>query len=165
MTSTKTPEYLAKMIEFLFADGTQAADWLRDRPARASEAIRHDGYPFGFAKNRWNHRERLGLRIGRRLRHASEAEKWDWVRAHEGVARALDLERLLGSFHRSGDDNFPAAKADMVADNVLRWLDDAGLCVVPKRQNSSDESLPVVTCTVPGIFDTHLQVIVFADAK
>jgi len=155
MATTEASEYLRKLLKFLFGDGTLAAELMSVRGERPSAAIRRHGYPFGYAKNRWNHRDQLSARLGKRLSAASDADKLEWVRIHESVVHALELERILGSFNRGGVDRFPAEQVDRVADNLLLWIDSAGFRCVAKDAASSQEPLPEVPFSQPGVYFDH----------
>ena len=84
---------------------------------------------------------------------------------HEAVARALDWERLLGSFHHpaTGDrdgDCFPLDQVDPVADHLVAWLDHLGYRIVPKEPGAGDDPLPVVEPRFPRVFDLGRAMIV-----
>lgn len=82
----------------------------RTKHLRPSERIHSHGYPFGFAKSQWHLRDQLLEQLRRRIQSLSPEELTGLGEVHEAVVRALDWERLLGSFnHTSGrdEDNFP----------------------------------------------------------
>src|SRR4029078_13377838 len=97
----------------------------------------------------------LGMRS--RLQRATAEDKQGWLSAHDAVARALDLERLLGSFNHSERDNFPIRTIDQVADNMLLWIDEEGFQIVPKITNSVVEPLPDTPFDAPNIFDNETR--------
>lgn len=152
MTTTEVAKYLRDMLEFLFGGTKRATELLSVREERPSEAIRRHGYPFGYAKIQWNRRDRLTARLGDRLSRASEAEKLEWIRIHESVVHALELENILGSFNRSGVDHFPAEQVDRVADNLLLWLDSAGFRCIAKDAASLQEPLPDLPFSQPSAY-------------
>jgi len=164
----RTNAYVERMLRFLFAEGgaegTLGPDGLRlgipdweerTKDLRPSDRAWTHGYPLGFAKTQWRLRDRLGLRLRERARRLGQEDKVALVRAHEAVARALDWERLLGSFNYDNAcdrDHFPLAKLDLVADNLLLWLDHQGFRVVPK-EDADEEPLPEAAWNVPNVFD------------
>lgn len=160
-------KYLESMLKALFESNAAGAmlgpdgvtvgipNWHeRTADQRPSERITTHGYPFGFAKSQWHLRDKLIQRFRIRLKDLGTEQKHDLLRVHEAVARALDTERLLGSFNYDGDDHFPVETIDRVADNLLLWLDHQGYRVVPKEGPADDEPLPEVASSVPTIFDT-----------
>lgn len=124
----------------------------RTKQLRPSERITTHGYPFGFAKSQWQLRDRMLVRYRQRIEGAVEGGQAAWVAAHEAVARALDWERLLGSFNHAGEDHFPVSAVDQVADNLLAWLDHQGFQVAPK-ENGTEEPVPEVESRMPNVFD------------
>ena len=84
--------------------------------------------------------------------------------AHEAVARALDWERLLGSFNHAEEDRFPVAAIDQVARNVLAWLTWQGFALVPTDPVSKD-ALPPVASRLPVVFDNARQLVVLVSAQ
>ncbi len=135
----------------------------RTKDQRPSERIRSHGYPFGFAKSQWHLRQRLLERFRRRVQSSSREGRHELREVHEAVARALDWERMLGSFNHpaAGDgDRFPLDTIDPVADHLGAWLDHQGYRVVPKDPPTGDDPLPTVEPRFPMIFDLQRHMIV-----
>ena len=84
--------------------------------------------------------------------------------AHEAVARALDWERLLGSFNHAGEDRFPVAAIDPVARNLVAWLAYQGFALVPTDPVPED-ALPPVVSRLPVVFDNARQLVVLVAAQ
>lgn len=60
---------------------------------------------------------------------------------------------MLGSFNYAGEDRFPLETVDLVADNLIGWLDHQGFTVVAKALEADDEPLPEVEGNLPSVFD------------
>lgn len=157
--------YVANMLAFLFKhseagedDGPSKLDlppgfWVElTADKRPSNRLKRHGYPFGFAKSQWRLRDRLAARFKQRVPQMAFQERVELLRAHEAVTRALESERLLGSFHHTDGDPFPLDTADLVADNLIAWLDHEGFAVVPKERGE-EEPLPEVDRDLPTVFD------------
>jgi hypothetical protein len=141
LTSRFSPHVL-KSIDFLFGD-TPPEDLLvriqqTDRPL--SCASRH-GYPLGLAKSTWQLRDRITLWFAQRLQTQSRADRIERLLVHEAVVRALQRERILGSFHWAGDDTCPQDTIDQLADNMIHWLRLEGFALV--------ETWPLQTSELP----------------
>ena len=157
--------FVARMLALLFptestepADGSPNLDvypdiWddLDSRTRPGAEAARH-GYPYGLAKSKWMLRDRLGARRSLRMPGLSRRERLDDLRGHEALTRALELERLLGSFHQPDGDSFPLDDSDRVADSLVLWLDHLGFSLVPHGRDQ-DEALPQAESVLPLVFD------------
>lgn len=163
--------YVANMLAFLFKhseagedDGPSKLDlppgfWAEmTADKRPSNRLKRHGYPFGFAKSQWRLRDRLAVRFKQRVPQMAFQERVELVRAHEALTRALESERLLGSFHHTDEDPFPLDTADLVADNLIAWLDHQGFAVVPKERGE-EEPLPEVGRDLPTVFDNATETI------
>jgi hypothetical protein len=137
-----------------------------DLPAdlRPSHRAATSGYPLGFAKSQWLLRDRLLISMQRRSAALSAADQHAAAAAHEAVARALDWERLLGSFNHEGEDRFPVSAIDQVARNLLAWLTHQGFTLVPVDPVPT-ESRPVVASRLPVVFDNARQMVVLVNAQ
>src|SRR5215213_528477 len=95
-----------------------------ERPGdlRPSHRAATSGYPLGFAKSQWVLRDRLLVHILRRSAGLPDGDHDTALSGHDAIARALDWERLLGSFNHASEDRFPVAAIDQVSRNVLAWL-------------------------------------------
>lgn len=122
---------------------------------RSSDYVRTNGYPFGYAKSLWHLRDRLATGFGEQLQFLSSTEKNHLLRVHEAMARALDSERVLGSFNYDNyceRDHFPLQTVDLVADNLITWLDHQGFRIVPKEKGKPETPLPEVERRSPNAF-------------
>lgn len=128
----------------------------RLRPAQ--RAATH-GYPFGFAKSQWRLRDRLLARKQHQSTRLSKSEQVESAASHEAVTRALDWERLLGSFNYAGEDRLPVATIDVVASNLIAWLAYQGFAVVRKNEEQ-EEPLPAVNSRFPLVFDNTRRILV-----
>ncbi len=133
------------------------------RVPRPSEVAANHGYPLGFAKSQWLLRHRLLIRMRRRFAERSVVEIAAATSAHEAMARALDWERLLGSFNHFGEDRFPLSALDIVACDILVWLDYQGFQVV-QGGSARDEPLPNIESRLPTVFDNARRIVVLIDA-
>lgn len=122
------------------------------------------GYPLGFAKSQWQLRDRLLARMRLRADGLTADEHDAEQAAHEALARALDWERLLGSFNHDSEDRFPIAAIDQVARNLLAWLDAQGFALVPKDP-APEEPLPLVASRLPVVFDLERKLVVLVTAQ
>jgi hypothetical protein len=126
------------------------------RPSQRAVTL---GYPFGFAKSQWLLRDRLLVRMWQATNHCDDHESMEAALAHEAVVRALDWERLLGSFNHAGEDRFPVATLDTVACNLLAWLDYQRFWVV-RHGPKPEEPLPMVASRLPMVFDNARKIVV-----
>src|SRR4051812_12978253 len=126
---------------------------------RPSQRAATHGYPLGFAKSQWLLRDRLLVRMQQVARHPEEPEHAEEAAAHEAMVRALDWERLLGSFNHAGENRFPVATLDTVAHNLLAWLDYQGFQVV-RNGPRLEEPLPMVASRLPVVFDNARKIVV-----
>jgi hypothetical protein len=131
---------------------------------RPSQRAASSGYPLGFAKSQWLLRDRLLISMQRSSAGLPASDQDAAVAGHEAVARALDWERLLGSFNHEGEDRFPVAAIDQVARNVLAWLTHQGFALVP-TEPVPKESLPPVASRLPVVFDNARQMVVLVTAQ
>jgi hypothetical protein len=131
---------------------------------RPSERAAGSGYPLGFAKSQWVLRDRLLIHMQRRAAALPAGAQEAAAAIHEAVARALDWERLLGSFNHAGEDRFPVSAIDQVARNVLAWLTYQGFVLHP-TDPAPAESLPVVASRLPVVFDNARQIVVLVTAQ
>src|SRR5215212_1809001 len=115
---------------------------LTDVP-RPSQRAATSGYPLGFAKSQWVLRDRLLDHMLRRSAGRPAGDLDAAVAGHDAIARALDWERLLGSFNHASEDRFPVAAIDQVARNLLAWLAYQGFALV-RTELVPAESLPLV---------------------
>ena len=102
----------------------------RTRHQRFAQKVRTHGYPPGLAKSTRAKRDRLLGELQERLRRTSPAERSIHHAVHEALAWALDAERFLGSFNRSGQSGFRPEHVDEVADHLLVWLAERGCTIV-----------------------------------
>src|SRR5215218_11250882 len=126
---------------------------------RPSERAATSGYPLGFAKSQWLLRDRLLIQMQRRAAARPAGEQEASTAAHEALARALDWERLLGSFNHASEDRFPIATLDTVARNLLAWLDYQRFWVV-RNDPRLEEPLPMVASRLPVVFDNARKIVV-----
>src|ERR687897_695874 len=131
---------------------------------RPSQRAATSGYPLGFAKSQWVLRDRLLVQTQRNSAGRAAAERDRAAVAHEAVARALDWERLLGSFNHADEDRLPLSALDQVARNLLAWLTFQGFALVP-TEPAPVESLPVVASRLPVVFDNARQIVVLVTAQ
>jgi hypothetical protein len=129
---------------------------------RPSQRAATHGYPFGFAKSQWLLRDRLLARMQQSANHRGDHERAEAAAAHEAVLRALDWERLLGSFNHAGEDRFPLTTLDTVTHNLLAWLDYQGFQVV-RNGSKPEEPLPMVVSKLPVAFDIARKIVVLID--
>jgi hypothetical protein len=118
----------------------------------------------GFAKGQWLLRDRLLILMRRRAAGLQAADQVAAAAGHEAVARALDWERLLGSFNHEGEDRFPVAAIDQVARNILAWLSYRGFALVP-TDPVPQELLPVAPSRLPVVFDNARRMVVLVTAQ
>ena len=71
---------------------------------RPSQRAATSGYPLGFAKSQWVLRDRLHVHMQRSSANLPAADQDVAAAAQEAVARALDWERLLGSFNHASEE-------------------------------------------------------------
>jgi hypothetical protein len=131
---------------------------------RPSHRAAIHGYPLGFAKSQWMLRDRLLISMQRRSDALPAADHDAAAAVHEVLVRALDWERLLGSFNYEGEDRFPVAAIDQVARNLLAWLAYQGFDLVP-ADPAPAESLPLVSSRLPVVFDNARQIVVLVTAQ
>ena len=131
---------------------------------RPSHRAATSGYPLGFAKSQWLLRDRLLIQMQRRAAARPAGEQEASTAAHEALARALDWERLLGSFNHASEDRFPISAIDQVARNLLTWLAYQGFAPVPTEPPAA-KSLPVVPSRLPVVFDNARQIVVLVTAQ
>lgn len=140
----------------------------RTKDQRPSERVQTSGYPLGYAKSQWHLRNRLLARLRQRTPHPSDEEEVGNSPVHEAVARALDWERLLGSFNVDNHcdrDHFPLDVVDRVADHLIAWLDWQGFIILPKKTHGEDAPLPEVERQVPNIFDNEKGMVMLFSAR
>ena len=130
-----------------------------DENLRPNQRAATHGYPFGYARSQWLLRDRLRARQQRLSGNRQESESLADAASHEAMARALDWERLLGSFNHAGEDRFPVATIDTVARNVIAWLAYQGYAVVPVDV-PQDAPLPMVDSRFPRVFDNARTIVV-----
>ena len=131
---------------------------------RPSQRAASSGYPLGFAKSQWVLRDRLLIQMWRRAVRLLVGDQDAATAAHDAVARALDCERLLGSFNHEGEDRFPVAAIDQVARNLIAWLTHQGFALVP-TDPVPKEALPLVASRLPVVFDNARQMVVLVTAQ
>jgi hypothetical protein len=126
---------------------------------RPSQRAATNGYPFGFAKSQWLLRDRLlaQMQLLSARKHASE--QMEDAAGHEAIARALDWERLLGSFNHAGEDRFPVTTINAVASNLIAWLSYQGFQVV-RNDEEQEEPLPIAESKFPVVFDNARKILV-----
>jgi hypothetical protein len=143
-------------------DGASEASSNVDRSSasrRPSHQAAGHGYPLGFAKSQWVLRDRLLVRRRHRTTALEGEKHMDVFAVHEAMARALDWERLLGSFNHAGEDRFPLSAIDRVAHNLCAWLDYQGFVIVVNSAEAQ-EPLPMVKSRVPMVFDIARKIVV-----
>lgn len=151
--------YFTTMIEWLFPDAPP-----EDLLVSVQQAIRPNvqaskhGYPLGFAKVFWRKREQLTTVFSKRISSASRTARIEYVLKQNAIIRALDSERLLGSFHWV-DDPFPVEMLDQTAANLLHWLHYYGYDLIPNAP-FPDHEYPDIPMPNPLVFDPNLQTVV-----
>jgi len=131
-----------------------------------TEAIAESHNPSRVAAEFWADRDALTLRLAKRLAAASDEARAEHDEAHLLLKHAIELERILGSFHqltRSGD-SFPPEAADLVAHHLLAWLDGEGFEIRKCHNGSDDQPLPYSSHRHALLFDRRRLVTVVADA-
>lgn len=131
-----------------------------------TEAIAESQNPSRVAAEFWADRDALTLRMARRLGEATDEARAEHDEAQVVLRHALELERILGSFHQltRGGDSFPPEAADLVAHHLMAWLDGEGYEIRKCHAGSDDQPLPYSSHRNALLFDRRRLVTVLADA-